>query len=175
MSGTHRSTPSLSLDPLPPRYYNGTYTQATEFGAAASLSFNGTSVYIYGGKRPNHGLFNTSLDGTLYYDNGYSATNQFQQVLFPGQGLSTAVHNVSIVDSSSDVTAAYLDIDYVRSSLLDFFFLPLLTRRLADRLPGANSGRIPSTQTRRYPQSLSMVSLLCLEYQSTGSFQLRRR
>ncbi|KAF9793501.1 hypothetical protein BJ322DRAFT_1035047 [Thelephora terrestris] len=100
-------------DQFLPQYYDQTYTQAVEFGASATLSFNGTTVWIYGAKRPNHGPFNTTLDGTPYYDTGYSATNLFQRVLFPGQSLSDGTHTVTIIDSPAQSTAPYLDVDYI--------------------------------------------------------------
>ena len=98
-----------------PRYdNNGTFTLTTTFGASASLTFNGTAVWIYGAKRDNHAPFNTTLDGKTYYDTGYSAKNLFQQVLFPGLELSNAIlHNVSIVDSVTNAEDPYLDIDSV--------------------------------------------------------------
>ena len=98
-----------------PRYdHNGTFTLTTVFGASASLNFNGTAVWIYGAKRDNHGPYNTTLDGSPFYDNGYSSTNIFQQVLFPGLGLSNAtLHTVSIADSPTTANDPYLDIDSV--------------------------------------------------------------
>ena len=99
----------------------------TQFGASASVTFNGTAVWIYGARRNNHGPFNTTLDGMTYYDNGYSSVNLFQQVLFPwvGNG-SEEFHTVSIADSPVDTTKPYLDIDWVCVSVWFGFFLFLL-------------------------------------------------
>jgi len=98
------------------RWYdnNGTFTLTTTFGASASLTFNGTAVWIYGAKRDNHAPFNTTLDGKSYYDTGFSSKNLFQQVLFPGLELSNAIsHNVSIADSVTNPEFPYLDIDSI--------------------------------------------------------------
>lgn len=101
-------------DPYLSQYYNGTYTQTTQFGAYATLSFNGTIVTIYGAKRPNHALYNVSLDGQLFFDNGQSSVPSFQQALFTAPNLSTTTtHNVSLIDPSSNPVPSYLDLDFI--------------------------------------------------------------
>lgn len=97
--------------------HNGTFTLTTVFGASASLSFNGTAVWIYGAKRNNYAPFNTTFDGTIYYDNAYSSINLFQQVLFARTNRTNTLHTVSIADSVEDPNDPYLDIDSVRFCL----------------------------------------------------------
>lgn len=93
---------------------NGTFTLTTTYGASASLTFNGTAVWIYGAKRSNHGPYNITLDGRVYRDDGFYAGQLFQQVLFSAVGLdATKPHTVSIVNSRTDATKPYLDIDSV--------------------------------------------------------------
>ena len=112
--------------PPTPRYdHNGTFTLTTQFGATASVTFNGTGVWIYGAKRGNHAPYNTTLDGRTFFDDGYSSTDKFQQVLFSGPGLDSGTHTVSIVDSVVDAERPYLDIDSVRLGLIHLT-LPLV-------------------------------------------------
>ena len=93
---------------------NGTFTLTTTSGASATLTFNGTAVWIYGAKRSNHGPYNITLDGNDYEDDGYYNGQIFQQVLFSSVGLdATTPHTVSIINSYTDVTEPYLDIDFV--------------------------------------------------------------
>lgn len=84
------------------------------YGASASLTFNGTAVWIYGAKRGNHGLYNITLDGHTYRDNGFYDGQVFQQVLFSALGLDgTKSHTVSIVNALTDSTRPFLDVDSV--------------------------------------------------------------
>jgi hypothetical protein len=90
------------------------------YGASASLTFNGTAIWIYGARRSTHGQYNISLDGQLsYYDDGYSGSPLFQQVLFAAVGLDgTKPHTVSIINAYTDPAAPYLDVDSVSVSLI---------------------------------------------------------
>ncbi|KAF9793502.1 hypothetical protein BJ322DRAFT_1035054 [Thelephora terrestris] len=94
---------------------NGTYTLTATYGASASLTFNGTAIWIYGARRSTHGQYNISLDGQLsYYDDGYSGSPLFQQVLFAAVGLDgTKPHTVSIINAYTDPVAPYLDVDSI--------------------------------------------------------------
>lgn len=175
MSGTQRSTPSLSLDPFP----LDITTERTPRPPNSALPLHYPSTgrrYTYMAARGPTMDYSTP-PSTVHY------TTTTGTRLPTSSNKSSSLGRVSPPPSITCLSSIHLRMLRLRiwtSTMCvplssTFFFLPLLTRRLADRLPGANSGRIPSTQTRRYPQSLSMVSLLCLEYQSTGSFQLRRR
>jgi len=82
------------------------------------VTFNGTGVWIYGAKRDNHGKYNASLDGNPFFDDGYSSVNIFRQVLFPGPGLASGTHTVSVMNSFEDTAKPYLDIDSVSLSLV---------------------------------------------------------
>ena len=93
--------------------HNGTFTLTTQFGASASVTFNGTAVWIYGARRGNHAPYNTTLDGKTFFDDGYSSVDEFQQVLFSGAGLGGGSHAVTIVDSVVDAGRPYLDVDSV--------------------------------------------------------------
>lgn len=101
--------------PMGSRYSNnGTFTLTSSYGASATLTFNGTAVWIYGAMRSNHGPYNVTLDGVLYQDDGYYASDIFQQVLFSAVGLDgTTPHTVSIINSPTDPIQQLLDVDYV--------------------------------------------------------------
>jgi len=97
---------------------NGTFTLTTGYGASATLTFNGTTVWIYGAKRGNHGPYNVTLDGKVFTDDGFYDGQMFQQVLFSAVALdSTKPHTVSITNSFTDTQKPFLDIDSV--SLID--------------------------------------------------------
>jgi len=93
---------------------NGTFTLTTTYGASATLTFNGTTVWIYGAKRGNHGPYNVTLDGKVFTDDGFYDGQVFQQVLFSAVELDgTKPHTVSITNSLTDTQKPYLDIDSV--------------------------------------------------------------
>jgi len=95
---------------------NGTFTLTTVYGASASLTFNGTAVWIYGAKRANHGPYNVTLDGRVFTDDGFRDGELFQQVLFAAVDLDpTRPHTISITNSLADAKRPYLDIDSVRT------------------------------------------------------------
>ena len=100
---------------------NGTFTLTTVYGATATLTFNGTGVWIYGAKRGNHGPYNTTLDGSVSTDDGFFDGDLFQQVLFSAMELDgTTPHTVSITNSPTDTEGPYLDIDSVRTFMIWF-------------------------------------------------------
>ncbi|KAL1705927.1 hypothetical protein EV121DRAFT_202503 [Schizophyllum commune] len=61
----------------------GTFTVTQTNGSRASLTFNGTYVYLYGAKRSNHeGPYSVELDGVKSSYSGNSGEALFQQLLF---------------------------------------------------------------------------------------------
>lgn len=49
---------------LNPSYSNGgTFTLTNATSATATFEFNGTGVWLYGAKRPNHGTYSVLMDG----------------------------------------------------------------------------------------------------------------
>ncbi|EIW83004.1 hypothetical protein CONPUDRAFT_121279 [Coniophora puteana RWD-64-598 SS2] len=94
-------------------YFLGTFTDTNVTNAQASFSFNGTSFYIFGSKRPNHGTYSIEVDGKTFSNiEGNSANSLFQQALFNGTGLSQGMHNVSLTNTGSG-TNTFVDIDLV--------------------------------------------------------------
>ena len=98
------------------RYDHDSFTLTTKYGASASLTFNGTAIWIYGAKRDNHGPYNITLDGKVFTDNGFYDGQIFNEVLFSAVELTgTKPHTVSIINSLKDPKRPYLDIDSVRT------------------------------------------------------------
>lgn len=88
-------------------------------GRTVTFSFTGTSVTLIGGKNPLHGRADVRVcdgnggncSGTTVVDS-YSATTQYQQVLFTAAGLSAGPHQL-ILTTRADSSGAgtYTDID----------------------------------------------------------------
>ncbi|EJD03095.1 uncharacterized protein FOMMEDRAFT_156465 [Fomitiporia mediterranea MF3/22] len=101
-------------------YANGTATLTSTQGATATFTFNGTGVWLYGAKRPNHGTYSVLLDRVQKFT-GLSGSrsdglrdlnargNEFQAVLWGISNLSPGPHEVVITNEE----AAYLDIDFI--------------------------------------------------------------
>ena len=99
---------------------NGTFTLTTMCHASATFTFTGTKIWIFGAKRGNHGLYNITLDGTVYTNNGFSNEEEFQQVLFTTDSDldGTKPHTVSITNWPTDAMKKYLDVDSVRTLIV---------------------------------------------------------
>ena len=85
-------------------------------GAYAAFYFKGTSVWIYGAKRDNHGEYTVELDTQFYPPiDGFSDVGLFQQVLFSAVELNdTGSHSLVIFNAYTDAARPYLDVDSVR-------------------------------------------------------------
>ena len=101
-----------------PRYaQGGTFTLTNATSASATINFNGTSIWVYGSKRPNHSAYQATFDGTTTtYDGRGDELNQ--QVIFSATDLNSGPHTVSMANLGSGYYG-YLDIDYV--SAFQFF------------------------------------------------------
>ena len=98
---------------------NGTFTFTRTCGASATFTFNGTALWIFGAKRKSHGLYNITLDGSVYTDDGFYDGDLFQQVLFSAGDLDgTIPHTVSITNWLTDRTKPYLNVDSVSASMV---------------------------------------------------------
>ncbi|KAG6908194.1 hypothetical protein DXG01_005783 [Tephrocybe rancida] len=89
-------------------YHAETFTRATQLGASASFTFNGTSITIYGGKSPNHGNYTINVDGKKQDASGFASTNQYQIPIFSADNLGDSTHTVSLTNTQY----AFVDIDY---------------------------------------------------------------
>lgn len=101
------------------RYDNGTWRFTTWLGAYASLSFNGTSVWVYGAKRNDSGEYRVELDGQNSTFDGFDDGGLFRQVLFSAVDLDdTKLHTLSITNQFTDDARPYLDVDWVSIPVL---------------------------------------------------------
>ncbi|EKM58539.1 uncharacterized protein PHACADRAFT_252958 [Phanerochaete carnosa HHB-10118-sp] len=110
-------TDSSHTDPFWTNYTDRTFHPTEQFGAAATVTFNGSAVYIFGAKRPNHDVYAVTIDGATTTANGYSGSaniNIFNATLFSQTGLDTSEqHQIALQNKYSTSTPAYVDLDYV--------------------------------------------------------------
>src|SRR5260370_17179702 len=99
---------SYADDPDVNSYQNGTAMVTDMIGQTALFLFNGTGVWVYGAKRPNHGTYGVIFDGAINKYNGTSATNVFQTLLFGKSNLEPAQHSLTL--SNQD---GWFDIDFI--------------------------------------------------------------
>lgn len=95
-------------------YYLGTFTTNNVTDGSVTFNFNGTTVWIYGANRPNHGSYTVEVDGATYPAYDGAGNNLFQQPLF-NTSLSQAMHTVKLTNTASG--SLYVDIDMVSQSL----------------------------------------------------------
>ncbi|KAG9080906.1 hypothetical protein FRC06_006006 [Ceratobasidium sp. 370] len=92
-------------------YYNQTEHATNVGGATASLTFEGTGFYLYGGMLDDHGTFNVQVDS---HDpvglNGSTKGYHPRQVLYYADGLGEGTHKLTVTNTQS---GAWLDIDYI--------------------------------------------------------------
>ncbi|KAG8772488.1 hypothetical protein FRC12_003057 [Ceratobasidium sp. 428] len=80
-------------------------------GASASLTFEGTGIYLYGGTSPDHGAYTIELDDNpLVLMNGSTKDYHPKILLFYADSLSPGVHK--IIATNADTEGRFLDIDY---------------------------------------------------------------
>ncbi|KAF8335898.1 uncharacterized protein EI90DRAFT_2912531 [Cantharellus anzutake] len=97
--------------------YENTASATSQVGAEVSFTFRGTGVWIYGTKGEAHGYYNVTLDNTTQSFDGYSDTEEYQQVLFGANNLGLASHTVRIVNAGplrgGDSNRVWLNIDWL--------------------------------------------------------------
>ncbi|KAJ7058125.1 hypothetical protein C8F01DRAFT_308345 [Mycena amicta] len=104
---------SAANDNLASSYSNGgTFSLCTTQGSSASLTFNGTQVYVFGAKRPNHGPYSVTLDGTSSTFDGFSSP-EFFGPLFVSGVLKAGEHTVTVTNELNDTAKPFLDIDFI--------------------------------------------------------------
>ncbi|KAJ7720962.1 hypothetical protein DFH07DRAFT_303752 [Mycena maculata] len=100
-------------DPLASQYSNnGTFTVCDAEGSAASFSFNGTHVWVYGALRPDHGPYSVNLDGNIADYDGFSKKANFTY-LFDSGTLNAGPHTVVVTNTGNSTNVTNLDIDYI--------------------------------------------------------------
>ncbi|KAG6836998.1 hypothetical protein H0H93_016458 [Arthromyces matolae] len=100
-----------SADGAASSYSESSFMATQTAGGAASFSFNGTGVQIFGAKRGNHGPYLVLVDGTAYPPANGNAPDPglFQQNIFTASGLQQGSHEVTITNQGT----TFLDIDFL--------------------------------------------------------------
>jgi hypothetical protein len=99
-----------SSDTFISSYSQGGFVATQSIGASVTFTFNGTAVQIFGAKRPNHGLYQVTVDGTQSPAvSGSSDSNSFQTPIFTANSLPPGQHTVTLANSEDK----FVDIDYV--------------------------------------------------------------
>jgi hypothetical protein len=80
--------------------------------ASFSFSFFGSALQLFGAERPNHGLYQITIDSRVYppVNGSLSAGNEaFQTSLFQTAALESGFHKLTVVNLGT----AQLDVDFV--------------------------------------------------------------
>ncbi|KAF5370628.1 hypothetical protein D9758_001876 [Tetrapyrgos nigripes] len=97
-------------DALTTSYSGASYHFTTTKDAAASFTFTGTGVWVFGGKRPNYGDYSISVDGVnVTTANAGSSQDSVKQVLGFISNMDLGTHTVVLSSSGS----SRIDIDYI--------------------------------------------------------------
>ncbi|EJD05922.1 copper radical oxidase [Fomitiporia mediterranea MF3/22] len=101
-----------------PAYVNGSALSTTQRDAYATYTFSGTGIELYGSKGKHFGKAAVFIDGKLAQTiNNYASQDQQQQLLFSMYSLTSAAHEIKIVNKGS-TTGSQLQIDaFVVTSL----------------------------------------------------------
>ncbi|KAA1476066.1 hypothetical protein DENSPDRAFT_842954 [Dentipellis sp. KUC8613] len=83
------------------------HTTSTQ-GATATITFNGTGIWLFGAQRPNYGTYSISIDGQQTTGNAGAQNPSFQQLLGGQSGLPMGSHTVVFTNTGSQTS---LDLD----------------------------------------------------------------
>ncbi|KAI0342651.1 hypothetical protein BDW22DRAFT_131485 [Trametopsis cervina] len=102
-------------DDLWSAYINGTFHATDVLGASATLTFNGSAVYLYGAYRPNHDQYWATLDGVTTIANGNpnSSTNLFNHLMFSASNLGPQQHQLILQNKYQTTGPSWVDVDYI--------------------------------------------------------------
>ncbi|KAJ7130853.1 hypothetical protein C8R43DRAFT_1025207 [Mycena crocata] len=100
-----------------PAYMNGTLHYSQAAGSAASLSFSGNAIAVYGTVSPDHANVQISIDGKTTMVNGGSTANaalHAQTLLYHANDLDTSQHTLIITNpGQQDGTGPFIDLDSI--------------------------------------------------------------
>ncbi|KAJ7470798.1 hypothetical protein FB451DRAFT_1368038 [Mycena latifolia] len=102
-----------SDDSLISNYSNGTFTLSDTQGSYATFTFNGTAIWVYGAKRPNHGTYSVALDNNITVNDGFSSDSIIQTPLFMATNLADTTHSMTITNQETNASLAFLDLDFI--------------------------------------------------------------
>ncbi|KAG8908420.1 hypothetical protein FRB99_006625 [Tulasnella sp. 403] len=97
------------------QYSNGAFRSTSTYNATASFQFNGTGVWVYGGRKNNHGDYRASIDGVSTSLTGFvnATIDVNSSPLFSAPNLSPGTHTVSLTDVYTNASAPWLNVDYI--------------------------------------------------------------
>ncbi|KAI0958907.1 hypothetical protein AcV7_004591 [Taiwanofungus camphoratus] len=89
-------------DSLSPSYSQASLHTTCLDGATASITFNGTGIWLYGGHRPNYGSYTLSVDGSVILHANASSTEPITRQLLGGlTGFSMGEHTVVLANAGN--------------------------------------------------------------------------
>ncbi|KAF8598672.1 hypothetical protein BDV93DRAFT_412802, partial [Ceratobasidium sp. AG-I] len=94
-------------------YLGGTFHTTQGGGSTASFSFNGTTVYIFGAKRSNHGYYNVTIDGNQAERFDGQAGGTGEKPLYRKTDLADRMHTVVLSNDPDAGTVSAVDIDFI--------------------------------------------------------------
>ncbi|KAG8729331.1 hypothetical protein FRC10_004062, partial [Ceratobasidium sp. 414] len=111
----------LAADPFTNRYWGDSFHSSQTDGSQASITFNGTAIYIFGAKRGNHGHYIVTIDnGQAQRFDGYAPQQPdgtdgvYQVPIFAQAGLQNGLHTVVLTnDGGADSGRPFVDIDFI--------------------------------------------------------------
>ncbi|GJJ05874.1 hypothetical protein Clacol_000061 [Clathrus columnatus] len=93
-------------------YSDESFKVTFDAGSTATLTFVGTSITIFGAKRPNHGSYSVALDNEPAFVGNGNSNNIFQFPLWNAQNLSNTNHTVVMTNIPTQ-QGNFLDIDFI--------------------------------------------------------------
>ncbi|KAG8773556.1 hypothetical protein FRC12_002464 [Ceratobasidium sp. 428] len=91
-------------------FRSGTVHSTNTYGAAASLTFEGSEVFLYGSTGPNHGQYKIQLDNQLALElNGTAPVLHTQTLLYTTSDLAPGEHQLVITNLGDNQA---LDVDF---------------------------------------------------------------
>ncbi|KAJ3781168.1 hypothetical protein GGU10DRAFT_278067 [Lentinula aff. detonsa] len=104
---------SSQSDSLASSYSTSSFFATSTSGGTASFTFNGTGVELFGSKRGNHGLYQVTIDGTIFPAASGEATDPgiFQTSLFSKTDLEQGLHTVILENQGS--SGQFVDLDFI--------------------------------------------------------------
>ncbi|KAG8733197.1 hypothetical protein FRC10_000369, partial [Ceratobasidium sp. 414] len=93
-------------------YYGRTEHLTSQREASASLAFEGSGIYLYGGTLDDHGVYTVNIDENLpVVLTGFTKDFHPKNILYYADGLGPGTHKLTV--TNSDPQGRYLDVDYV--------------------------------------------------------------
>jgi len=97
-------------DPLISSYSGSSFHTTTSQDATATINFNGTGIWIFGGGRPSYGSYSLEIDGQVVFNGSSKPSSDFvKQLLCSASGLAFGSHTAILRNTDG----APIDIDFI--------------------------------------------------------------